>query len=65
VIFEDPVTGSSHCTLIPFWADRLNKTKLWALQISDRVGELLCKLNGDRVEMSGKAVKYLEGFMEV
>ena len=64
-IFEDPVTGSAHCTLVPFWADRLNNTKLKALQISKRKGELLCELNEDRVVIKGKAVKYLEGFIEV
>ncbi len=64
-IFEDPVTGSAHCTLIPFWADRLNKTKLRALQLSKRGGELFCTLNGDRVEISGKAVKYLQGMIEM
>lgn len=60
-IFEDPVTGSSHCTLIPFWAERLNKKKLRALQISQRGGELLCQLNEDRISIKGQAVKYLEG----
>jgi len=64
-IFEDPVTGSAHCTLIPFWAKRLNKTELHALQLSERRGELLCKLNNDRVEIKGKAVKYLQGIIEV
>lgn len=64
-IFEDPVTGSAHCTLIPFWADRLNKTKLRAWQLSKRGGELFCKLNEDRVEISGKAVKYLQGTIEM
>ncbi len=64
-VFEDPVTGSAHCTLIPFWADRLNKTKLKALQLSKRGGELFCTLNGDRVEISGKVIKYLQGTIEV
>lgn len=64
-IFEDPVTGSAHCTLIPFWAARLNKTKLRALQLSKRGGELFCTLKGDRVEMSGKAIKYLQGTIEM
>ena len=64
-IFEDPVTGSAHCTLVPFWADRLNKTQLSALQVSNRGGELLCQLNKDRVLIKGKAVKYLEGTIEL
>lgn len=64
-VFEDPVTGSSHCTLVPFWADRLNKTELRALQISKRRGELFCKLDKNRVKIKGTAIKYLEGFIEV
>jgi PhzF family phenazine biosynthesis protein len=64
-VFEDPVTGSAHCTLVPFWANRLNKTKLRALQISKRRGELLCQLNKDRVAIKGKAIKYLEGIIEI
>jgi PhzF family phenazine biosynthesis protein len=62
---EDPVTGSAHCTLAPYWADRLGKTALHARQISRRGGELLCELRGDRVEIAGHAVKYLEGTIEV
>lgn len=64
-VFEDPVTGSAHCTLIPYWAERLHKTELRALQISKRGGELLCKLNMDRVLIKGKAIKYLEGIIEI
>lgn len=64
-IFEDPVTGSSHCTLVPFWSERLGKTEFRALQVSKRGGELRCQLVGDRVKISGKAVKYLEGFIEI
>lgn len=60
-INEDPVTGSAHCNLIPYWADKLNKTNLHAYQISDRLGELWCELKGDRVLMAGKAVTYLKG----
>lgn len=60
-IFEDPVTGSAHCTLTPFWTERLGKQKLHALQISDRVGELFCRLQGGRVFIKGEAVKYLQG----
>lgn len=62
---EDPVTGSSHCTLIPYWAGRLGKRELHALQLSERGGELFCKDLGDRVQMGGKAVTYLEGFINV
>jgi len=58
---EDPVTGSAHCNLIPYWAEKLGKDKLHALQISSRKGELWCELKGDRVLMSGKAVTYLKG----
>jgi PhzF family phenazine biosynthesis protein len=58
---EDPVTGSAHCTLIPYWAERLGKTKLHALQVSARGGELWCELKGGRVTISGRAVRYLEG----
>lgn len=60
-IEEDPVTGSSHCTLIPYWAERLGKQKLHALQVSARGGELWCELAGDRVKISGQAVKVVEG----
>ena len=65
VIFEDPVTGSAHCSLIPFWAEKLDKAHLRARQISARGGELLCQLQGDRVSIKGKAVKYLEGEIEL
>ncbi len=62
---EDPVTGSAHCTLVPYWAKRLGKTTLRARQISPRGGELFCELRGDRVAIAGRAVKYLEGEIEV
>jgi predicted PhzF superfamily epimerase YddE/YHI9 len=58
---EDPVTGSAHCTLIPFWAERLGKTKLFARQVSRRGGELWCELLGDRVKIAGEAALYLKG----
>ena len=58
---EDPVTGSAHCTLIPYWAEKLGKNTLKARQVSARGGDLRCKLNGDRVEMAGHAVLYLQG----
>lgn len=60
-INEDPVTGSAHCNLIPYWAEKLGKNKLHAFQISERRGELWCELKGDRVLMAGKAVTYLKG----
>jgi predicted PhzF superfamily epimerase YddE/YHI9 len=62
---EDPVTGSAHCTLTPYWAARLGKTRLHALQVSPRGGELWCELKGDRVLISGRAVQYLEGAIEI
>jgi PhzF family phenazine biosynthesis protein len=58
---EDPVTGSAHCNLIPYWADKLGKQTLHAYQLSSRKGELWCELKGDRVTMAGKAVTYLKG----
>lgn len=58
---EDPVTGSAHCTLIPYWSARLGKKKLHALQVSPRGGELWCEDLGARVKISGKAARYLEG----
>jgi len=58
---EDPVTGSAHTTLAPFWGKRLGKQELTAIQVSKRRGHLTCRLNGDRVEISGKAVTYLIG----
>jgi len=58
---EDPVTGSAHCTLVPYWAERLGKTRLEARQVSARGGALACELAGDRVKMGGKAVLYMEG----
>ncbi len=58
---EDPVTGSAHCTLTPFWADRLGKKELTARQISPRGGELTCAVQGDRVLISGNSVQYLQG----
>lgn len=62
---EDPVTGSAHCSLIPYWSEKLVKNKLHALQVSKRGGELFCELRGDRVLISGLAVKYFEGSIEV
>ena len=65
VVFEDPVTGSAHCTLVPFWADRLGKNELHAIQISERKGNLFCRLENDRVFIKGSAIKYLEGVIEL
>ncbi|MBL4827193.1 MAG: PhzF family phenazine biosynthesis protein [Spongiibacteraceae bacterium] len=58
---EDPVTGSAHCTLAPFWAERLGKDTLLARQVSARGGQLLCQVKGDRVEIVGDCVTYLKG----
>jgi PhzF family phenazine biosynthesis protein len=60
---EDPVTGSAHCTLIPYWSERLGKKKLHAFQVSPRGGELFCEDQGDRVQIAGSAVRYSEGFL--
>lgn len=60
-VFEDPVTGSAHCNLIPYWAEKLGKNKLFARQISERGGELFCELRGDRVKIGGRAALYLKG----
>ncbi|RMG18084.1 MAG: PhzF family phenazine biosynthesis protein [Bacteroidetes bacterium] len=60
-IDEDPVTGSAHCSLIPYWAGVLGKTDLHALQISARQGELFCRLQGERVAIAGQAVTYMLG----
>lgn len=59
--FEDPVTGSAHCSLIPYWAKELNKTNLEAFQLSDRVGHLYCEFHGKRVKISGQAKTYSVG----
>jgi len=64
-VFEDPVTGSAHCTLVPFWAERLQKTDFRAMQISKRGGKLLCRLQNDRVFIKGKAVTYLQGVIHI
>lgn len=62
---EDPVTGSAHTTLTPYWAGVLGKNELTARQLSQRTGDLTCKLLGDRVEIAGEAVLYLRGEIEV
>ena len=61
LILEDPVTGSAHCSLIPFWSKRLNKTMLLSQQVSKRMGTLYCEDKGDRVIISGKARTYSTG----
>ena len=61
---EDPVTGSAHCTLVPFWAGRLGRTRLVARQLSARGGEIACELAGDRVRLAGHAVTFMEGSLE-
>lgn len=60
-ILEDPVTGSAHCSLIPYWAKKLNKQSLYAQQVSERMGKLYCENKGDRVIISGQAKTYSVG----
>jgi len=62
---EDPVTGSAHCTLIPYWAERLGKKILRARQVSARGGDLYCELRGNRVKIAGHAVTYSRGIIEL
>jgi predicted PhzF superfamily epimerase YddE/YHI9 len=62
---EDPVTGSSHCVLVPYWAGVLRKKDLHAFQVSKRGGELFCTHAGERVKISGKAALYLEGMITI
>jgi PhzF family phenazine biosynthesis protein len=62
---EDPVTGSAHATLIPYWSKRLGKKDLHARQLSRRGGELLCKDRGERVTIAGRAVRYLTGEISI
>jgi len=64
-INEDPVTGSAHCTLTPYWAARLGKSNLFARQISSRGGELWCEDRGGRVRIGGHGALYLTGFIEI
>ncbi|MEM9298640.1 MAG: PhzF family phenazine biosynthesis protein [Bacteroidota bacterium] len=64
-IDEDPVTGSAHTTLAPYWSKMLNKSNLTAQQRSKRTGELICKLNNDRVLLTGKAATYLSGQINI
>lgn len=62
---EDPVTGGAHCALAPYWAARLGKTVFRAFQASRRGGEIICRLAGNRVELEGSCVFYLEGQVEI
>lgn len=64
-IQEDPVTGSAHCALVPYWSKRLNKTTLHAVQLSERTGELWCQLSNDRVLISGFAITYMQGTISI
>ena len=64
-IAEDPVTGSAHCTSVPFWAERLGRSKLVAHQVSPRGGELHCEHRGDRVIMSGQCALFLTGSIDL
>jgi PhzF family phenazine biosynthesis protein len=64
-INEDPVTGSAHTTMVPYWSEKLGKKELSATQISKRGGDLMCRHNNDRVEISGKVAFYLEGIIEL
>ncbi len=62
---EDPVTGSAHSTLVPYWSGRLGKKKLHALQLSERGGELFCEDKGERVAIGGRAAAYLSGTIRI
>jgi PhzF family phenazine biosynthesis protein len=62
---EDPVTGSAHCNIVPYWSDKMGKTKLICKQLSFRGGELQCELDGDRVLMSGKCVLFMQGIVNL
>lgn len=64
-IDEDPVTGSAHCALVPYWSARLGRKDLHAIQVSGRGGELHCRDNGGRVTISGRAVTYMRGTITI
>lgn len=64
-IDEDPVTGGAHCALTPLWTQRLNKTEIHAYQASARGGAMRCRINGDRVELEGSCIFYMEGQAEL
>jgi len=62
---EDPVTGAAHCMLVPYWSKRLGKSVFRAYQASRRGGEVICRAVGERVELEGACVFYLEGTVEL
>ena len=64
-IEEDPVTGSTHCSLTPYWAERLGRSNLVARQLSARGGLLQCTLEDERVLISGRVIPYLSGFLHL
>jgi len=64
-VSEDPVTGSAHCTLAPYWAGRVGRGDLHARQISARGGDIHCRLDGDRVFLRGACTLYLKGEIEI
>ena len=64
-VSEDPVTGSAHCTLVPFWSERLGRSELSARQVSERGGGLQCELLGERVKISGQCALFLKGSIEI
>jgi len=64
-INEDPVTGSAHCALAPYWSDKLNKNSLKARQVSDRGGDVLCEVNESHVILRGQAVKYMQATINI
>ena len=63
--FEDPVTGSTHCSLVPYWSEKLKKKKLKSIQLSERGGEMICEDVLNRVLINGKAVTYSEGHVHL
>ena len=62
---EDPVTGSAHCTIVPYWAERLGKSTIRAYQASSRGGELLCEMHGERITIAGHCAFYMQGKIEI
>jgi PhzF family phenazine biosynthesis protein len=62
---EDPVTGSAHCVIAPYWSDRLGKTKIHAKQGGTRQGEMVCEVTEERILLSGTCQLYLEGFISI
>jgi len=64
-INEDPVTGSAHTQLIPYWSEKLNKTKMLAMQLSERTGRIHCEYHGERVKIAGKAQLFMKGEIHI